>query len=86
MVDTQAETPLLSDAVFLATLSLGWPSRMIISLHDDAVRTMAEDAPQLAAILTRLDTLPEDLVHLALPRCFGCSRAFDLALSVAAQG
>ena len=31
MVDTQAETPLLSDAVFLATLSLGWPSRMIIS-------------------------------------------------------
>jgi len=83
---TQAETPLLSDAAFLDTLSPGLPGRMIVSLHDDAVRTMAEADPQLAAVLARLDRLPEDLLYLALPRGFGYSRLFDLALSVTAQG
>ena len=49
-------------------------------------QTMAEEDEQMAEILARLDKLPADLSYLSLPQSFGLRRAFDLALSVAAQG
>jgi hypothetical protein len=82
----QAEPVLLSDPSFCAALRAAFPGRTIFSLADDAAPAQAEEDRQLAEILARLDKLPADLAHLSLPKSFGLRRAFDLALSVAAQG
>ncbi len=82
----QAEPVLLSDPSFCAVLRAAFPGRTIFSLADDAAPVLAEEERQLAEILARLDKLPADLAHLSLPKSFGLRRAFDLALSVAAQG
>ncbi|NOT54931.1 MAG: hypothetical protein HOP18_10025 [Deltaproteobacteria bacterium] len=82
----QAELVLLSDPAFFTALRSAFPDRRIASLADDAVQTIAEKDERVAEIVARLDKLPADLSHLSLPQSFGLRRAFDLALSVAAQG
>jgi hypothetical protein len=49
------------------------------------VKPIAEKDGVLAEILARLDKLPDDLAHLALPKSWRLAPEFDFMLSVAAQ-
>ena len=82
----QEETVLLSDPSFFTALRSAFPARRLASLADDAAQMMAEKDERMGEIVARLDKLPADLSYLSLPWSFGLRRAFDLALSVAAQG
>jgi hypothetical protein len=87
LAHTEQEEPvLLSDPSFFTVLRSAFPDRRIVSLSDNVAQTMAEEDERIAEILARLDKLPADLSYLSLPQSFGLRRAFDLALSVAAQG
>jgi len=71
---------LLSDPSLLAELCAAFPSLRILSL------TEAEsEAEQVREVLARLDKIPHELAHLALPDSFQVSTHLDLALSLAAQ-
>jgi hypothetical protein len=80
------ESALLSDPAFFTALRSAFPARHIVNLADDAAQSMAEKDERMAEMLARLDKLRADLSHLSLPQWFCLRRAFDLALSVAAQG
>jgi hypothetical protein len=75
---------LLCDSSLFTALRSQFPTLKMLSFDDEAARkSLAEDP--INGILARLDKLPDDLEHLALPAWFGLARTFDLSLSVAAQ-
>jgi hypothetical protein len=82
----QEESVLLSDPAFFTALRSAFPDQRIVNLADDAAQSMAEKDERMTESLARLEKLPADLSYLSLPQSFGLRRAFDLALSVAAQG
>ena len=86
LAQCEQESPVLfSDPAFIKVLHSAFPGQQVVSLHDDAARTMAAENQQLGEILARLGKLPADLSHLSLPKSLGLTLSFDRALSVAAQ-
>jgi len=71
---------LLCDASLLQTLWPEFPSLRMINISDEEA---AED--QVNRILRRLDKLPDELAHLALPEKFHLAPELDLTLSLVAQ-
>jgi len=71
---------LLCAPSFLEMLWPEFPSLRMIGFPD-----VESEEDQVSRILARLDKLPDELAHLALPDTFELSPDFDLALSVVAQ-
>jgi len=71
---------LICDPSVLEMLWPEFPSVRMISLQDEE-----SEVDQVRHLLARLDKLPDELAHLALPDAFQVSPDFDLALSLAAQ-
>jgi len=71
---------LLCEQSLLEELRSAFPSVRILSLAD-----AESEEDQVRSILTRLDKVPQELEHLALPDSFQLFSRLDLALSLAAQ-
>ena len=71
---------LLCDPPFLEMLWPEFPSLRMIGFPD-----AESEEDQVSRILARLDKLPDELAHLALPDTFQLSPELDLALSLVAQ-
>lgn len=75
---------LLCDSSLLSELQAEFPGLAINSFEDRASQATSEEDP-IHGILARLDKLPGELEHLALPASFRVGSSFDLSLSVVAQ-
>jgi hypothetical protein len=76
---------LVCDPALLPLLRSEFPALKLAHAIDHAIEARPDADQQLREILARLDRLPDELSHLALPASFRLSRSFDLTLSLAAQ-
>lgn len=83
----QAENPIvLSDDGWTEALNAACRDLRTVGLGSDAARALAQEDASLAEVLARMDRLADDWSYLSLPKTLGIGRAFDMTLSVAAQG
>jgi hypothetical protein len=76
---------LVCDAALFPFLRAQCPTLKLVNAVAYDSTAVPDDETKLREVLVRLDRLPDELAHLALPASFGLSRSFDLTLSIAAQ-
>ena len=84
--NTPQEAVLLCDPLLLDSVCAAFPGRQVVSLMDDRVQTPAEHNQAVTENRARVEKLPDELAYLSLPDSWELAPAFDLALSLAAQG
>ena len=84
--NTRHESVLLCGPLLFDAARAAFPGRQVVSLMDDRARTPADDNRAVSEIPARMEKLPDELAYLSFPGSWELTPAFDLALSVAAQG